>query len=107
MSYTLPTRHVFHHWDLAWVGFDIALLVALAATAYLGYRHSRWLAISATVLSTLLLVDVWFDVLSARPGRELALALAMAAVVEVPLAIISMWAALRALNDFPSAEGEV
>jgi hypothetical protein len=32
LTYSLPSRHVTRHYDLAWVGFDIALLAAFGAT---------------------------------------------------------------------------
>ena len=30
LTFSLPSRHVTQHYDLAWVGFDVALLVAFA-----------------------------------------------------------------------------
>ncbi len=105
LSYTLPTRHVFRHWDLAWVGFDMILFVALATTAYLVYRHSRWLILSATALSTLLVVDAWFDVLSAHPGTQLSLSALLAVGIELPLAAVSLWTASRAIIRLTRPEG--
>ena len=32
LTSTLPAEHVTHHWDVAWVGFDLFLAAALAAT---------------------------------------------------------------------------
>lgn len=43
---SLPSRHVCH--DTSWAGFDVMPLVALAGTAYLALRRSRYL--SAAVL---------------------------------------------------------
>ena len=31
LTYSLPTRHVAHHWRLAWVGFDVALAAVLVS----------------------------------------------------------------------------
>ena len=94
----LPTRHLSRHWDLAWVGFDIGMLVAIALTGYLAYKRSWWVSLSAMAVSTLLVVDAWFDVLTARPGAQTAEALLMAIIVEIPLAIISLWLAHRAVH---------
>src|SRR5436189_254853 len=33
LTFTLPSRHVTLHYDVAWVGFDIALTTSFAATA--------------------------------------------------------------------------
>ena len=34
LTFTLPSRHVTFHYDLAWVGFDVALAASFAATAW-------------------------------------------------------------------------
>ena len=34
LTFTLPPRHVTLHYDLAWVGFDVALACAFAATTW-------------------------------------------------------------------------
>jgi hypothetical protein len=104
LSYALPTHHIFRNWDLAWVGLDCALFMALLATLYFGYRRSRWLAIPSTVLATLLILDVWFDVLSAHPGKQLLTAIFMAIAIELPLALISMWLAVRSIKSLTRAE---
>ena len=31
LTFTLPSRHITQHYDVAWVGFDVALLAAFAA----------------------------------------------------------------------------
>lgn len=90
---TLPSSHVSRHWDVAWGGFDLALAAALLSTALAAMRRSPWLQGSAVATGTLLLVDAWFDVLTAGPGSELAVAAAEAGLVEVPLAILSFWLA--------------
>src|SRR4051812_49959859 len=43
LTYSLPSRHVTPHYDLAWVGFDVALLTAFALTAGGAVRSSQWL----------------------------------------------------------------
>jgi hypothetical protein len=88
LTFTLPARHVTVHYDLAWVGFDIALTVAFFTTAWAMLRGSRWLVPFAAVTGTLLCCDAWFDVTTSRPGTELLEAIAMAAVAEVPLAAL-------------------
>jgi hypothetical protein len=83
----LPTRQLVHNWDLAWTGLDVFELVLFALTTVLAVRKTIWAALSATALSTILLVDVWFDVLTARPGIQLFVALALAIFFELPIAV--------------------
>lgn len=91
LARTLPATHASRHWALAWAGFDGALALALAVTALSAIRHSSWLVAAASATGTLLLVDAWFDVLTARGGSELAVAVAEAVLVELPLAALSFW----------------
>ena len=96
ISYQLPTRHVATHWDLAWAGFDVALLISLSLTAFFGFRRSVWMPFAATSTATLLVVDAWFDVLTSRSGHQMSSALSTALLVELPLADLSFWLAVRA-----------
>jgi uncharacterized membrane protein len=95
LAYRLPARHTTHHWDVAWVGFDIALALALGATGWAVARRSAWAPAAAAVAATLLLSDAWFDnVLANSRGEHLEAALE-AALVEIPLAIFCVWLALH------------
>jgi hypothetical protein len=48
------------------------------------------------------LADAWFDVTTSAPGRDSAIAIAEAAVVEVPLAVTAFWLAAKlAASDLP------
>jgi len=87
LAYRLPAQHTSHHWDVAWVGFDIALAVALGATAWSIARRSAWAPSAAAVAATLLLCDAWFDVVLASGHEDQVEAVLEAALVEIPLAI--------------------
>jgi hypothetical protein len=87
LATSLPERRVAHHYDIAWVGFDIALAVAFAATAWTALRGSRWLVPSASVTAAMLLCDAWFDVVTSGPGERLE-AILLAALAELPLAAV-------------------
>ena len=91
LARTLPATHTARHWALAWAGFDGGLALALASTAISAIRHSPWLVAAASATGTLLVVDAWFDVLTAAGGGELAVAAAEAVLVELPLAALSFW----------------
>lgn len=91
LAYSLPSRQVSPHYDVAWAGFDVILLVVLAGTAYFALRRSRYLAPAAASAATLLVVDAWFDVMTSPPGGQLLESVALAVLVELPLAALCVW----------------
>jgi hypothetical protein len=88
LTFTLPSRHVTFHYDLAWTGFDVGLAVSFGATAWGVLRGSQWLVPLAAVTGTMLVCDAWFDVVTSQPGTELLEAVAEAALAELPLAAV-------------------
>jgi hypothetical protein len=92
LAFTLPERATAHHYRLAWVGFDIAIIVALFMTAYMAWQGRRAVIIPAVVTATLLVVDAWFDVLTSG-GKGLAVSGASALFAELPLAVVCVWIA--------------
>ena len=88
LTFTLPSRHVTFHYDLAWVGFDVALTASFAATAWAAFRGSQWLVPLAAVTGTMLVCDAWFDVVTSQSGGEMWEAVAEAALAELPLAAV-------------------
>ncbi len=91
LTFSLPTRHVTRHYDVAWVGFDVALACAFAATAAAALRRSPWLQVLATLTGTMLLCDAWFDTVTATSRDEQVVAIVEAAVAELPLAALCAW----------------
>ena len=88
LTFTLPSRHVTYHYDVAWVGFDAGLTASFAATAWAAFRGSRWLVPLAAVTGTMLCSDAWFDVVTSQSGGEMWEAIAEAALAELPLAAV-------------------
>ena len=88
LTFALPSRHVTSHYDLAWVGFDVALTASFAATAWAAFRGSQWLVPLAAVTATMLVCDAWFDVVTSQSGGEMWEAVAEAALAELPLAAL-------------------
>jgi hypothetical protein len=84
----LPSTHAAAHWDIAWAGFDVGLALLLTSVAVAAWRRSPWLEGAATAAAALLVVDAWFDILTSSSGVELAVAVALAAFVELPLAAL-------------------
>jgi hypothetical protein len=93
LTSSLQPKHVTTHWDILWPGFDVALVVAAAATALAVFRQSAWISISASVMGTLLLCDAWFDLWTSNPGSERWWAISEAVLAEAPLAVFSFWVA--------------
>ncbi len=92
---SLPQHYTSSHWRGAWVGFDIALLAAFAATAWASWHERQVLILCLTVTGTLLCCDAWFDVLLDLGTREFPMSLVSALVAELPLAFMMFNAARR------------
>ena len=96
LAFHLPTRYAARHWNVAWVGFDIALLVLLSLTALAAAQRRQALVpltiVSADVprrstpgstsSSTGAPADVWWS-------------LASALLLELPLALFLLSVARR------------
>jgi hypothetical protein len=92
---TLPKHYTAGHWRGAWVGFDLALLGAFAATAWAAWRERQALIILLTLTGTLLCCDAWFDVILDLGTRNIWESVASAAFAELPLAFVMFTAARR------------
>jgi hypothetical protein len=96
LAVTLPRHATFAHYRGVWVGFDTALVIVLALTGFLAWRARPQVALASTAAATMLLVDAWFDVMTTPRGHGWLLSLALAVLVELPLAAICLWIALHA-----------
>src|SRR5690349_16940898 len=90
LSESLPPRQVSPNYDVAWAGFDVLFMVALASTVYFALRRSRYLAVTAASTATLLVVDTWFDCLT-TPTHQLWQSILLAVFIELPLAAVCAW----------------
>jgi hypothetical protein len=91
----LPIVYVSTHWDIAWTGLDIMTSILFALTAFFAVKKSSWIAISCSMLAMILVIDVWFDVLTSKPGFDQNAAILEAAIIEIPLSILSMMIAIK------------
>jgi hypothetical protein len=98
LAVTLPRYYRTGGWRGAWVGFDVALLVTFAATAWAAWRGRQALIMCLTVLATLLLVDAWFDVTLDVRTSDFMVSLLSALLIEIPLAVIAIFGARRLLR---------
>jgi hypothetical protein len=98
LAATLPPSYRAGGWNKAWVGFDIALLAAMAATGWAAWRGRQVLILCLIVVATLLLCDAWFDVMLDVRTRGFDLSLLTAVAVELPLAALAIFGARRLLR---------
>jgi len=98
LAASLPRYYRAGGWRGAWVGFDLALLAAFAATGWASWRRRQILIICLVVLATLLLCDAWFDVVLDAHTKGFWLSLLSALVVELPLAAVAILGARRLLR---------
>jgi hypothetical protein len=95
LTYSLPSRHLTRHYDLAWVGFDVALLAAFAFTGWCVLRGTRWLVPAAAMTGTMLVCDAWFDCVTSSGGEQLE-AILEASLAELPLAALCVFVVVDA-----------
>ncbi|GAB3958556.1 hypothetical protein GCM10029978_003720 [Actinoallomurus acanthiterrae] len=97
LASSLPATTTAAHWPIAWVGLDTLEALALITTGVLLTRRDPRGCLTAMVTATLLTADAWFDVSTAAPGADQITAVAMAACLEIPLAVLCTVLALRTL----------
>ena len=91
------------HWKLVWVGFDCFLLLGFAATAWRVLTRSPRGATTAAATSTMLLIDAWFDILTARHPTNEIIAVLMAVCAEIPCSLICFYVARKIVGMFEQA----
>lgn len=100
LAHELPERHLSGHWNAAWVGFDSFMIVLLLATAILALSKSIYVVLTGSALGTVLLIDAWFDIVTAKAGSEQRGAILFALIIELPLALLTFYLAIFATHRF-------
>jgi hypothetical protein len=95
---TLNRDYTATHWRLAWVGFDVVLLTAFAATGWAFWRGRQIVIACLLVTATLLCCDAWFDVILDLGSSGVWVSIASAVIVEIPLALVMFNAARRLIR---------
>ena len=98
LAVTLPHSVDVGAWRVAWVGFDLALAAAFGTTGWLILRRRPSAVIGLAVTATMLATDAWFDVCLSFGTEGQRLSLLLAALVEVPVALLLVWTARRYLR---------
>lgn len=96
LGLTLPDKQHTDHYAMAWLGFDSAMCLVIAALGWCAIKRKQATGIVAAVAATLLIVDAWFDVVTSEDSKAFMLALVTALCAELPLAIICGWVAFNA-----------
>jgi hypothetical protein len=98
LALTLQRNYTTTHWRLAWVGFDIALLAAFAATGWAFWRGRQIVISCLIVTGTLLCCDAWFDVILDLRTSDMWWSVASALIIELPIAFLMFNAARRLIR---------
>ena len=98
LGLTLPHRYVADHWAVAWVGYDLALLCALATTAWAAWRRRQIVILASLITGTMLIVDAWFDIVTDSTTRDLIISVVTAVAGELPLAALAFLGAFRLIR---------
>jgi hypothetical protein len=93
LALTLPTRYLANHWNVAWVGFDVMLLISLLATAWAVATRRPWAGTALAVNAAMLTCDAWFDVTTASGATTTLVSVGLAVCVELPAAAGLAWTA--------------
>jgi hypothetical protein len=93
LALTLPTRYLANHWNVAWVGFDVMLLISLLTTGWAVARRRPWASTALMVSAAMLTCDAWFDVTTASGATSTLVSIGFAAGMELPAAGGLAWAA--------------
>ncbi|MFD8813770.1 hypothetical protein ACFV23_20300 [Streptomyces sp. NPDC059627] len=98
LAVSLPDRFEARYWPMVWVGFDVMLLVSLAAAGAAVWLRRQALIPMSFVAATLLVCDAWFDVSLSWGRGDVWGSIASAVLVELPLAFLLVMRARRVLK---------
>lgn len=95
LAVALPAKAEAAHYNVSWVGFDLLLCALLSRTGWALLRRRAYVEVTAAMTAVVLVIDAWFDVMSASKSDDFTTALALALLVELPLAAFCFWVAAR------------
>jgi hypothetical protein len=98
LSSSLPTHREVDQWRLAWVGFDVMLILTLGITALCAWRRLQVFIPWAVVTATLLCCDAWFDIVLDWNTDDLTGSILTAVFAELPLAALLLYVARRMIR---------
>ncbi|MGA2210514.1 MAG: hypothetical protein ABSH30_12840 [Acidimicrobiales bacterium] len=99
---TTPIQIGFHQ-RIAWSGLDVFELAGLLVTGWCVRQRAPWMAMAGVATGTLLMSDAIFNIVTASSSTVFA-ALAMAAIGELPLCVLSFALAIREVRSWGTLE---
>jgi hypothetical protein len=98
LTNTLPHRAIANHWRGAWVVLDIGEAILMALTGWFLVKRSAAVIITGSMLTALLWMDAWFDVITSVGRENVVTALLLAGLVELPLSGLCLFVVIRNLR---------
>ena len=98
LSVTLRETSSGGAWRIAWVGFDTALFLSFAVSGYFVWKRRQIAPVVMAVTATLVFTDAWFDLTLSWNTPEFTVAMLSALIIEIPLALVLVFAATRMLR---------
>ena len=95
LALTLPSRYLVSHWNVAWVGFDVMLLVSLLTAGWAVAKRRPWAPSALMVAVAMLTCDAWFDVTTASGRTATLVSIGLAVGLELPSALCLTWMATQ------------
>lgn len=91
LGFSLPPSYDARHWNLLWIGFDVAIVAVLTSAAWAAWARRQILASAALIAGTLLLCDAWFDIVTSIGQGDQWVTLLTGFGAELPLALFFFW----------------
>ena len=80
LGISLPSTYRANHWNIAWIGFDIAMVGNFLLTSWALWKRRQIAIPAAMVTATFLIIDSWFDVVMSNSGVDLELSAILAVI---------------------------
>jgi len=97
LSLSISTSYSTSGWRVAWVGFDVGMLLDLLAATFSVWRKRASAVIYLGILGAALIIDAWFD-LTTSSGADFMEALLLALLLEFPIAVFLFWVSHKMLR---------
>ncbi|HJQ06140.1 MAG TPA: hypothetical protein VJ872_11885 [Nocardioides sp.] len=105
LSTDISSSVTTHHYDIAWLGFDVLEWSMVSLAAFAAWKHHRSTSIFTGICAVMFAVDGWFDVWTSPREGVLGAAL-LAVCLEAPLVAVFTVATIhgeRARNSVGAA----
>lgn len=101
---TQTKNGVAYHLHLVQLGISLLMVAGMLATALWCRQNSHLTVLAGTATATVVFISAWFATVTSTGGR-LALALAYAVVVQIPVVGVCLWTVRRLFRPHGSHEG--